>query len=90
MSFCVCVYGSGGGGSCMTMWFVSLHALSIFASLTQDLHTILRFANVCPIWLFISSPAGNMRITTAWGPDETDLGVNELLADRLRSSMHLN
>lgn len=39
---------------------------------------------------FISRPAGNMRITTAWGPDETDLGVNELLTDRQQFSVHLN
>lgn len=86
---CVCV--------CLWKWwwpcdseFVFLYALSAFASVTRNLHVILRFANACSGCLFISSPAGNMRITTAWGPDETDLGVNELLTDRQRSSMHLN
>lgn len=39
---------------------------------------------------FISVPAGNIRITTTWGPDENDLGVNELLTDRRQSSLHLN
>lgn len=39
---------------------------------------------------FISGLAGNMRIMAARGPDETDLGVNELLTDRQRPSMHLN
>lgn len=69
------------------VYCISLYALSAFAPAKQDLHTILRFANAR---LFISGPAGNMRMTTAWGPDENDLGVNELLADRQRPSMHLN
>ena len=84
---CVCVHGSGG--SCATMCVVSRHAPSAFASVTGDLNAIRRFSNACPICRFIPGPAGNVRITTAWGPDETDLGVNELLADRQRSSMHL-
>lgn len=74
----------------MTMCVVSPHALSAFASVTQDLNTILRFENASPMCLFISGPAGNMRITTAWGPDENDLGVNELPADRQWPSMQLN
>lgn len=40
--------------------------------------------------LLISVPAGNIRITTTWGPNGNDLGVNELLTDRKRSSLHLN
>lgn len=86
---CVCVYGSPSG-ACIAVYFGSIYALSAFATVTQNLHAILRFANAYPIWLFISVPAGNMRITTAWGPDETDLGVNELLTDRQWSSVHLN
>lgn len=42
-------------------------------------------------WLLLFfSPVGNVRIMTAWGPDEIDLGVNELPTDRQRSYMHLN
>lgn len=84
----MCVYGSGG--DYITVCFVSPFALSAFACLTQELHAVPRFANACPVYLFISGPAGNRRIMTAWGPDETDLGVNKLLADREQSSMHLN
>lgn len=84
----MCVYGSGGES--ITAFFVSPFALSAFASLTQKLHAVSRFANACPIYLFISGPVGNRRIMAAWGPDETDLGVNELLTDREQSSMHLN
>lgn len=39
--------------------------------------------------IFISIPAGNMG-TTAWGPDETDPSVNELLTYRQWAPAHLN
>lgn len=38
------------------------------------------------VTFFILVPAGNNNL----GPDENDLGVNELLTDRQRSSLHLN
>ena len=83
------------------MYFVSMYCLQS-ASVTLHLHAIPGFTIASPVSFFISPffisvPAGQkkkkkkrMRITTAWGPDETDLGVNELLTDRQRSSMHLN
>lgn len=35
-------------------------------------------------------PPDNIGIARSWGPDENDLGVNELPTDRRHSSLHLN